>query len=153
MLSVEAMNEPVLMTPDLVIMIPLGFTSTTVPGALMVPAIDDGVELRTRFSVAADELGWLKLTVPPAPTENVFQLMMALVRTLIDIERTLLGRSDRGAAGCHRASSRQLLRQCGKRHGHEQRERGGSHRVGSGQPPGSRVRIAHARAGLKCVVI
>jgi hypothetical protein len=28
--------------------------------------------------VAAAALGWLKLTVPPAPIENEFQLMMAL---------------------------------------------------------------------------
>ncbi len=75
--SVEAINEPALTTPDLVMVIPLGFTSTTVPGALMVPAIDDGVEPVTRFSVADDALGWLKLTVPPLPTENEFQLMMA----------------------------------------------------------------------------
>jgi hypothetical protein len=75
--SVEATNEPVLMTPVLVMAIPFGFTSMTVPGALIVPAIEDGVEPVTRFSVAEDELGWLKLTVLPVPTENEFQLMMA----------------------------------------------------------------------------
>ena len=37
--SVEAANEPVLTTPDFVMTIPLGLTSSTVPGALMVPAI------------------------------------------------------------------------------------------------------------------
>jgi hypothetical protein len=41
--SVEATNEPVLMTPDLVMAIPFGFTSMTVPGALIVPAMEDGV--------------------------------------------------------------------------------------------------------------
>jgi hypothetical protein len=75
--SVEATNEPVLMTPDLVMAIPFGFTSITVPGALIVPAMEDGVELVTRFNVADAAPGWLKLTVPPVPTENVFQLMMA----------------------------------------------------------------------------
>src|SRR5262249_59903543 len=46
--SVEATNEPVLMTPDFVMAIPFGLTSMTVPGAVIVPAIDDGVELVTR---------------------------------------------------------------------------------------------------------
>jgi hypothetical protein len=55
--SVEATNEPVLMTPVLVMAIPLGFTSMTVPGALMAPAIEEGVELVTRFNVADDEPG------------------------------------------------------------------------------------------------
>jgi hypothetical protein len=55
--SVEATKEPVLMTPDLVIAIPFGFTSITVPGALIVPAIEDGVELVTRFNVADDAPG------------------------------------------------------------------------------------------------
>ena len=57
MLSVEAANEPVLTTPDLVISMPFGLTSSTVPGALMVPAIQDGVEPVTRLSVDDDAPG------------------------------------------------------------------------------------------------
>jgi hypothetical protein len=30
--------------------------------------MEDGVELVTRFNVADDTPGWLKLTVPPTPT-------------------------------------------------------------------------------------
>src|SRR5262244_1974925 len=71
--SVEATNEPVLMTPDLVMAMPFGFTSITVPGALMVPAMEEGVELVTRFNVADDAPGWFFFFVAPAPTENVFQ--------------------------------------------------------------------------------
>src|SRR5262249_56509880 len=55
--NVEATNEPVLMTPDLVMAIPFGFTSTTVPGPLIVPAIEDGGELGTGFNVAAERPG------------------------------------------------------------------------------------------------
>ncbi len=75
--SVEAANEPVLTTPDLVMTMPLGLTSSTVPGALMVPAMVEGVLLVTRFRV--DELapGWRKLTVLPWPIEKVCQLMIA----------------------------------------------------------------------------
>jgi hypothetical protein len=57
MLSVEAANEPVLTTPDLVISMPFGLTRITVPGALMTPAIHDGVEPVTRSSVEDDEPG------------------------------------------------------------------------------------------------
>ena len=57
MFSVEAANEPALTTPDLVIAMPFGLTSSTVPGALMVPAIHDGVVPVTRSSVDDDELG------------------------------------------------------------------------------------------------
>src|SRR5262245_61426851 len=77
MSSVDAANEPTLTTPVLVMAMPFGLTSSTVPGALMVPAMVEGVEPSTRFSVADDELGWLKLTVPPCPTENDCQLMIA----------------------------------------------------------------------------
>ena len=44
MFKVEAANDPVLITPLLVISMPFGLTRITVPGALMVPAIHDGVE-------------------------------------------------------------------------------------------------------------
>ena len=57
MFSVEAANEPVLTTPDLVISMPFGLISSTVPDALMVPAIHDGVEPSTRLSVADAALG------------------------------------------------------------------------------------------------
>src|SRR5437773_10632760 len=77
MLSVEAANEPVLITPDLVIAMPFGLTSSTVPGALMVPAIHDGVLPVTRLSVELAALGWLKLTMPLRESENEFQLMIA----------------------------------------------------------------------------
>ncbi len=58
------------MTPLLVMAMPFGLTSSTVPGALIVPAMLDGVEPSTRLSVADEEFAWLKLTVPPWPTEN-----------------------------------------------------------------------------------
>ena len=77
MSRVEAANEPVLITPSLVMAMPFGLTSSTVPGALMVPAIEDGVLPVTRLSVADDALGWLKLTVFPCPTENECQSMTA----------------------------------------------------------------------------
>ena len=54
---VEAENEPVLITPLLVMAMPFGLTSSTVPGALMVPAMLEGVELVTRLSVAAEAPG------------------------------------------------------------------------------------------------
>src|SRR5947209_6914643 len=77
MSSVDAANEPTLTTPLLVIAMPLGLTSSTVPGALIWPAMVDGVAPVTRFSVADAALGWLKLTVPPLPTENESQLRIA----------------------------------------------------------------------------
>jgi hypothetical protein len=80
-----------------------------VPGALMVPAIEEGVELVTRFNVADDAPGWLKLTVPPVPIENV-PIDDGLVRALIDIERAVLGRTNRDVSRRDRASGRQLLR-------------------------------------------
>src|SRR5947209_18063919 len=77
MSSVEAANEPTLTTPLLVMAMPFGLTSSTVPGALIWPAILDGVAPVTRFSVADAAFGWLKLTVPPWPTENDCQFRMA----------------------------------------------------------------------------
>ena len=57
MSSVEAANEPTLTAPVLVMAMPFGLTRSTVPGALMVPAMLDGVDPVTRLSVAAAALG------------------------------------------------------------------------------------------------
>ena len=57
MFSVEAANDPTLTVPVGVMAIPFGLTSSTVPGALIDPAMLDGVAPVTRFNVADDAPG------------------------------------------------------------------------------------------------
>ena len=57
MSSVEAANEPTLTVPVGVIAMPFGLTSSTVPGAVIAPAMVEDVVPVTRFSVAADAPG------------------------------------------------------------------------------------------------
>ena len=57
MSSVEAANEPTLTMPLLVIAMPFGLTSSTVPGALIVPAMVDGVVPVHAVQVADDAPG------------------------------------------------------------------------------------------------
>ena len=77
MSRVEAANEPTLTVPVGVMAMPFGLTSSTVPGAVIAPAMVEDVVPVTRLSVAAELLGWLKFTRLPAPTENEFQSMIA----------------------------------------------------------------------------
>ena len=68
---------PTLTVPLLVMAMPLGLTRKTCPLALIWPAMLEGVEPVTRFSVAEEALGCWKVTLPPCPTEKLFQSIIA----------------------------------------------------------------------------
>ena len=76
---VEAVNELLLTTPDLVRKTPLGLTKITFPFEFTLPAMLDGVEPRTLLSEDDEDEGILKSTTPPECTENESQCIIEVL--------------------------------------------------------------------------